>query len=184
MHGHMFTAIQVLLAKNWPCTLGLYTRASQQYCGPHQQSCSLCVPGMITMHNNSHLLGSMHHLLHACTVFRTCLQTKDSSNNPTLICNPHQRPDGILTRCSRNQLTPCLCSPYEMAEGPVKYTNPNTLLGWWTSETSITGTLLAADDGPAPCILLGRLAEYPADWAEKCQQLLVHGFASQGVHDK
>lgn len=84
----------------------------------------------------------MHHLLHGYTAFLCVLQTKDSSNNPNLICN-RQTPNedmSQLTRCSRNQDTPCLCSLYEMAEGPAKYTNPNTLLGWWTSETSITGS--------------------------------------------
>jgi len=67
------------------------------------------------------------------------LQTKASSNAKSLLCdidphdiNPHfTGPPGTV---------PISCSPYEQAFGPTKFGHGNTLFGWWTSETAITGT--------------------------------------------
>ncbi len=70
------------------------------------------------------------------------LQTKASSNTKSLMCDfnpPGNVPNG-----------PKACTPYEQAFGPKKFGHGNTLFGWWTSETAITGTPAAV----ASCALL------------------------------
>ncbi|KAL0020140.1 hypothetical protein WJX77_006430 [Trebouxia sp. C0004] len=59
-------------------------------------------------------------------------QTKASSNIKSLMC--YTDPPGTVQNCS----------PYEMAFGPKKFGHGNTLFGWWTSETAITGIIMLA----------------------------------------
>jgi len=56
------------------------------------------------------------------------LQTKASSNIKSALCDT--TPAGTV------QIP---CSPYEKAFGSKKFGHGNTLFGWWTSETAITG---------------------------------------------
>lgn len=63
-------------------------------------------------------------------------QTKASSNTKSLMCDfdpPDNVPNG-----------PNACTPYEQAFGPNKFGHGNTLFGWWTSETAITGIIMLA----------------------------------------
>ncbi|KAA6420141.1 MAG: hypothetical protein FRX49_09990 [Trebouxia sp. A1-2] len=59
------------------------------------------------------------------------IKTKASSNSKSLICEIDPR--GTVP-----------CSPYDMAFGPTKSGHGNTLFGWWTSETAITGMIMLA----------------------------------------
>lgn len=77
------------------------------------------------VHNRWFCLWTIHHL--PCTACFVWMQTKPFSNQKTLTCDP--------PNCHK---TGCLCSPYEILYD-TKYDHPNTRIGWWTSETAITG---------------------------------------------
>lgn len=68
-------------------------------------------------------------------VFLEWPQTRDYVNSRTVGM-------GFGLKCGENK-TIVECSLYELAF-PAKYGHENTLSGWWSSETSITGTLQQA----------------------------------------
>lgn len=146
----------------WPCDREAPNAASWHPSALH----SLSVLRYITL-STWYLVKSMlllpHVLCYLSSDFVICLQTKKSSNLVSVLCNNPDKDTALdlmnldLPRCTRGQTTPCRCTPYEAAFDPTKYTNSNTLIGWWTSETSITGTLpwQSAECGLAREVLIG-----------------------------